>query len=179
MNNRHKENTRTIHTKKHEDSKIWPSSVYSKQLEVLKGAIGKTIYFVELRQSEINLGIRITDTPYTLLDVIDFLKPDPVKGLAPHMIILDDGRGINLGRLARISLNTAFSPIASDILYQDAFLLKNLLYQERQLSNEFITTRSKAVLKMMLGKADLNQISEQEYSALSDLLHTDNKQLQH
>lgn len=178
MKKRHKEITRRIHTKRHNYGKIWPSPAYRKQLETLKSAIGKKIYFVELRQTDINMGIRITDTAYELLDVIDFRKPDPVKGLAPHMIILDDGQGINLGRIARISLNTAFSPVASDILYQDTFLVDNLLYQERQLSNDYITARSKAVLEMMLGKANLNQISEQEYSPLSPTDNT-NKHLPH
>jgi len=178
MNNRHKEIIQTIHKQENDSGRFWPSLAYSKQLEALKSAIGKKIYFVELKQSEINLGIRITDTAYELLDVIDFLQPDPIKGLAPHMIILDDGQGINLGRIARISLNTAFSPLASDILYQDTFLVDNLLYQERQLSNDFITARSKAVLEMILEQPpNLNQISEQEYSHLSPTDST-NKHLQ-
>ena len=30
---------------------------------------------------------------------MDFPRPDPVRGLAPHLILLDDGRGVNLGRI--------------------------------------------------------------------------------
>lgn len=158
MNNQHKEITRTNHKQVNDSGRLWPSPAYSKQIEALKRAIGKKIYFVELKQTDINMGIRITDTAYELVDVLDFPRPDPEKGLAPHMIILDDGRGINLGRLARISFHTAFDPAISNVLYQDNFLLESLLYQERRLSDAFISARSKEVLKMMPGKPDLIQM---------------------
>jgi hypothetical protein len=82
---------------------LWPSPDYARQVEQLRCALGETIYLAELEPGATQLGIRLADRPYVLLGVIDFPRPDPTKGLAPHLILLDDGRGVNLGRIARIA----------------------------------------------------------------------------
>ncbi len=141
---------------------LWPSASYTRQIAALKAAVGKKIYLVELKPSDINLGIRLSNTPHELLAVIDFPRPDPNQGLAPHLLLLDDGRGVNLGRIARISLNTPFSPSAPDILYQNASLMDTLLLRDRQLSKAFIGARSQALLGRLLGKPALQQVAQQE-----------------
>ena len=89
---------------------------------------------------------------YDLLDVIDFPRPEPANGIAPHMIILGDGRGINLGQIARVSVNNAFNPSDSDILYRDSFLMVEFLLHVRHLSKASIAACSKALLGDILGK---------------------------
>lgn len=150
------ERTNEIHQTAHEEyteGRLWPSPVYTQQVESLKNAIGKKIYLVELKPSEINMGIRLSDTAYELLDVIDCPRPDPARGLAPHLILLDDGRGINLGRIARITMDTPFNPPDANILYQDNFLMQRLLLRERRLSKASIAATSRALLGRILGKA--------------------------
>ncbi len=133
--------------------RLWPSPVYTQQVESLRNAIGKKVYIVELKPSEINMGIRLSDTAYELLDVIDYPRPDPAGGLAPHLILLDDGRGINLGRIARITVQSPFNPPDAHILYQDNFLMQRLLLRERSLSKASIAATSRALLGRILGKA--------------------------
>lgn len=132
---------------------LWPSPHYTRQVERLRAAVGKTVYIAELDASEVQLGVRITDKPYVLLGVVDFPRPDPVRGLAPHCILLDDGRGVNLGRIARLSVGHAFGPAPAEILFQDREVLQTLLFQERRLSPELIAQRSKALLGRVLGEA--------------------------
>lgn len=135
---------------------LWPSPAYSRQIERLRAAIGETIYLVELNDSAVQLGVRLIATPFVLLALIDFPRPDPSRGLAPHLVLLDDGRGVNLGRIARISRHRAFSPQSADILYQDGAAHRHLLFGERRLSRDFIAHRSQAVLGQVLGRvADL------------------------
>lgn len=85
------------------------------------------------------MGIRLSDSAYELLGVVNFSRPDPVRRIAPHLIVLDDGRGIDMGRIARITVNTPFSPPPSDIIYQDSLLPHN----QRNYSELFSETRSK------------------------------------
>lgn len=68
------------------------------------------------------------------------------------MIILDDGRGINLGRIARITINNAFNPSDSDTLYRDSLLMDEFLLRERHLSKASIAAYSKSLLGELLGK---------------------------
>ena len=130
---------------------LWPSPDYHRQVERLRAAVGEIIYLVELTATEVQLGIRLTGQPYCLLGVIDFPRPDPAKGLAAHLILLDDGRGLNLGRIARITCNRPFSPAPSDILFQDERAVQDLLFRDRQLSAGFIAQRSRALLGELLG----------------------------
>ncbi len=124
---------------------LWPSEEYGRYVQSLKAAIGQQIYIVE-----INMGI--TSTAFELLAVLDFPKPNPERGIFPHFILLDDGRGINLGSITRISLNTPFNPPAEKILYQHDTLLKFLFSDERRLNKEHISAISKSLLKEILGK---------------------------
>jgi len=158
--------------------RLWPSPAYTRQIEALNTAIGEKIFLVELKPGDVNLGIRISDTPYELLGVVSFPKPDPESGLFPHLILLDDGRGINLGRIARITVNAPFSPAKTDILYQDGFLMESLLLRNRRLSKASIAARSKALLGRILGKPALKQINQSNPAAHSSVgTPTDDKRL--
>lgn len=137
---------------------LWPSAVYNRHVKRLRAAIGQNIYLVELLASDTHLAVRQTGTPYVLLDVLDFPRPDPARGLAPHLILLDDGRGINLGRLVRISLDRAFGPSPKQILYQDRALQKRLLLGKRRLSRRFIARSSRLALGQLLGKTGLPEV---------------------
>ena len=129
---------------------LWPSPAYNRQIEQLRAAIGETIFLTELSDSPVQLGIRLTATPYVLLGLIDFPRPDPTRGLAPHLLMLDDGRGVNLGRIARVS-RRPFAPQQAELLYQDRAAEQNLLFAERRLSREFLGVRSRVALGECLG----------------------------
>lgn len=130
---------------------LWPNENYRAQVERLRGAVGQTIYLIELDASATQLGAAITGTAYILLDVLKFPRPDPSRGIAPHLLLLDDGRGVNLGRIARVS-RKPFAPETSDILYQDAAIADNLLFAERRLSKALIAERSRQALARLLSK---------------------------
>ncbi len=147
--------------------RLWPSPAYTQQIEGLRNTIGKTIYLVELKPGEINMGIHLSDTAYELLDVIDYPRPDPTRGLAPHLIVLDDGRGINLGRIARITVQSPFNPPDANILYQDNFLMQRLLLREQRLSKASIAATSRALLGRILGKA-VGESTQGGRKAISD-----------
>jgi hypothetical protein len=132
---------------------LWPSADYARQLGALRAAVGRTVYLIELAATPIHLGIRQTGQPHVLVDVIDFPRPDPARGLAPHMIVLDDGRGINLGQLLRISLERPFDPSPAQVLYQDDELRQQLLLRERRLSRRFIAQRARLLLGQVLGRS--------------------------
>ena len=105
-----------------------------------------------MRSSEINLSVTIENRAFELLDVIDFPRPNPARGLFPHLLLLDDGRGINMGQIARVSFGRPFQPEQADILYQDANLLQTLLYCERSLSREKVEAVSRQALGEMLAR---------------------------
>jgi hypothetical protein len=73
--------------------------------------------------------------------------------LAPHLILLDDGRGVNLGRIARIS-RRPFQPAAEDVLYLDRRAHRTLLFADRRLSKAFIAERAHAALGQVLGYSE-------------------------
>jgi len=131
---------------------LWPSQDYMRQVASLRNSIGQKIFLVEFKKTRTNLGVRYPEQAFELLDVTRFPKPDPANGIAPHMIILSDGRGVNLGRVARITLNKPFSPSAEDILYRDSFLMDDFLLRDRLLSKESIAACSKALLGEILGE---------------------------
>jgi hypothetical protein len=131
---------------------LWPSQDYMRQVASLRNAIGQKIFLVEFKKTRSNLGVRYPDQAFELLDVIRFPKPDPANGIAPHMILLSDGRGVNLGRIARVTINKPFSPSAADTLYRDSFLMDDFLLHERRLSKESIAACSKALLGEILGE---------------------------
>jgi hypothetical protein len=131
---------------------LWPSPEYADQVERLRAAVGETVYLAEIEPTEVQLGVRLTDTPYVLLGVVDFPRPDPTRGLAPHLILLDDGRGVNLGRIARISRDRPFGPSPEQVLFQDRRSVQAFLTRERQLSTELIAERSRQLLGQFLAE---------------------------
>ncbi|MGV6858110.1 MAG: hypothetical protein ACWA5X_03965 [bacterium] len=131
----------------HATARLWPSRHYEQQVAALKQAIGQTVYLVELKAGDIHLAVELCDKPATLLDVIDFPAPSTEKGLAPHMLILDDGRGINLARVARVSTGSAFNPPPEHTLYRDEALMQATLLRDRRLSHASIAATSRAVLR--------------------------------
>lgn len=131
---------------------LWPSPEYAEQMERLRAAVGETVYLAEIEATEVQLGVRLTDKPYVLLGVLDFPRPDPSRGLAPHLVLLDDGRGVNLGRIARISRDRPFGPEPTQVLFHDRRSVQALLTRERQLSTELIAQRSRQLLGEILGE---------------------------
>jgi hypothetical protein len=129
---------------------LWPSADYHRQVETLRTAIGETIYLVEVVESTIQLSVHLGGTPYVLLGLVDFPRPDPARGLAPHLILLDDGRGLNLGRIARIS-RRPFDPAPDDLLYLDHATSQHLLFSERRLSSDFLARHTRLALAHCLG----------------------------
>lgn len=129
---------------------LWPSPQYFRYLERLKQAIGSPVFIAEINITTINLGVKLSDTPLTLLAIVDFPKPDPQKQLYPHLLIFEDGRGINLGHLARISLR-AFNPAPDDLLYANHSFNQEVLFAPRTLSRESIRATSTALLAEIFG----------------------------
>ncbi|MBK1673598.1 hypothetical protein CKO35_09820 [Ectothiorhodospira shaposhnikovii] len=132
---------------------LWPPSEYHAQIERLRAAIGDAIYLVELVPSPMQLGVRVHGAPRILLDVMDFPRPDPARGLNPHFILLDDGRGINLGRIARIS-RRPFDPAPKDLLYLGGRVQQQRLFGPRRLSRAFIHHQTRLALGRLLGHPD-------------------------
>ena len=131
---------------------LWPSDEYQQYIARLRQAIGKAVYLAEIDIADTQASARLSDRPLELLAVVDFPRPDPAKRLYPHLIVLEDGRGINLGRLARISINTPFAPPEQDILYLERQLMESELFHAQRFSVERMAQTSKALLGGMLAK---------------------------
>jgi len=142
------------------EGSLWPSDEYDNQITQLRRNIGKPIYIVEIKITDINLAVVMQGRAVILLDVIAFPASDPERRLYPHMLLLNDGRGLNLGRVARITMGRAFDPDPEDIVYQEHQLLKRLLFNERRLSDETVSRVSKLQLARVLG-SQVKQISEE------------------
>ncbi|MDH5571408.1 MAG: hypothetical protein OEY89_06555 [Gammaproteobacteria bacterium] len=138
---------------------IWPSIEYNNQVAQLRQCAGQQIYLLEVNLSEIYITLTHIGRSLTLLDVIDFPNPDPEKYLYPHMLITDDGRGINLGRVARVSLNQPFMPEEKDIVYQEPFLLQRLAYCDRSISKRSICLTSKIQLGKIIERRENELVS--------------------
>lgn len=137
---------------------LWPSADYDRQLAGVREAIGRTVYMVRLEFSDINLAVTVENKPVTLLDVVNFPAPDPARRLYPHMLILSDGRGINLGHVARLSHEQAFNPKPAQIVYQQDALLQGWLFRERRLSPHTIRHTSQVQLARILGRVEPRQL---------------------
>ncbi|MEW6330606.1 MAG: hypothetical protein AB1560_04005 [Pseudomonadota bacterium] len=133
-------------------STVWPPRGYTRQVARLRRAIGQPVFIVELTFNGLAIGAVYHSEPRVLLDVAAFPRPDPSTGLYPHMLVLDDGRGINLGRVARVSLNHAFDPAAAELLYSDRALQRKLLYAPQRLSSRRIARVAREQLRRLLGK---------------------------
>lgn len=131
---------------------LWPFEDYAQQVERLRGAVGERIFLVEVELSAIQASAVLSDHGRELLAVIDFPRPDPGRRIFPHLLLLDDGRGLNLGRIARVSRNTPFAPEPHDLLFQERFLLDRMLFAESRLTRERIAENSKRLLAELLGR---------------------------
>jgi len=168
--------------KNNQHQAIWPSENYLHQIKKLTALIGEDIFLIELRPSYSNMAIRHTDKKYKLLAVIDFPAPDPESGLYPQNILLDDGRGINLGRIARISTDTAFGPSKEQIVFEDNFYLNKLLSAQHRVSKKSIAATSKKLLGEILGgqassRVTINPRHNHTFHSTKDL--TDKKIIKH
>lgn len=130
---------------------LWPTHNYYQQVEQLRTAIGKPLYLVEINTTDINAGVKFPNKPLTLLGITDFPRPDPYQQLCPHLLILEDGRGVNLGRIARITLNTAYSPVPGDVLFTNQEFMENVLLAPRSLSHASVAATSRALLAQLFG----------------------------
>lgn len=136
-----------------EDAGLWPEAAYRRQVERLRQALGSWVYVVEVSLSRTHAGVSVEDQMVELLDVVSFPRPDPARRLYPHTVLLGDGRGLNLGRVARISVNRAFAPSPQDVLYQEPFLVQELLHGPRRLTRERVQRVTRVALAQLLGEA--------------------------
>ncbi|WP_020560214.1 hypothetical protein [Thiofilum flexile] len=134
-----------------EYDELWSPRDYYLAIERLKAVIGQAIYVVEIAAGEINAGVKFSDQPLILLAVIDYPEPDPYRQLCPHMLILNDGRGVNVGRIARVSINTPFQPQGEDLLFTQQEFVQQFLFAPRSLSRESIQQTSTLILQQMFG----------------------------
>lgn len=131
---------------------VWPSRSYARQVATLQRRIGQPIYIVELTFNGLAVGAVCHGEPRVLLDIVAFARPDPSNHLYPHMLVLDDGRGINLGRIARVTVNRAFTPDKTDVLYGDRALQNQFLYRAQRLTPRHIARVARQQLRTLLGK---------------------------
>ena len=131
---------------------VWPSRSYARQVATLQRRIGQPIYIVELTFNGLAVGAVFHGEPRVLLDVVAFPRPDPSNHLYPHMLVLDDGRGINLGRIARVTVNHAFAPDKTDVLYGNHALQHRFLYRAQRLTPRHIARIARQQLRVLLAK---------------------------
>lgn len=134
------------------DEELWPSAAYHQQVAQLRGMIGQPLYVVEIDSTEINAGVHFSGKPLVLLAIVDFPKPDPYRQLCPHLLVLEDGRGVNLGRVARISRHSAFAPANDDIVFVNQEFVEKVLFAPRSLSRALVAETTRLMLGEMLGK---------------------------
>ncbi|MEJ2653775.1 MAG: hypothetical protein P8Z69_00405 [Acidihalobacter sp.] len=127
---------------------LWPSDEYDEQLSRLRSAVGQSVYLVEARFDAQHVSARMSGTPYELLAIIDFPRPDPAHHLYPHMLLLDDGRGVNLGRILRVSRDRPYAPSAETCLFENRALRSRILPSRRRLS----VTLIRHIAKHQLGE---------------------------
>ena len=112
--------------------------------------LDKPVYIIPLHQNQNSLTFSITGKSIVLVAIIDYPNPDPENHMYPHMLVFNDGTGINLGRLLQVSINRPFNPGKEDIIYKDKNLQKSLMFRERQLNEESIRLTSKIGLSELL-----------------------------
>ncbi|OBS10256.1 hypothetical protein [Acidihalobacter prosperus] len=135
-----------------EDVLLWPAAAYDRQVARLRDAVGHPIYLLEARFDTPLPSASASGRAYELLGVIDFPRPDPARRLFPHLLLLDDGRGLNLGRIMRVSIDRAYSPDAEQCLFVDEALMRLILPSQRRLSRGFIREASHMQLAELLGQ---------------------------
>jgi hypothetical protein len=131
---------------------VWPSRSYARQVATLQHRVGQPIYIVELTFNGLAVGAVFHGEPRVLLDVVAFPRPDPSNHVYPHMLVLDDGRGINLGRVARVTSSRAFAPDKTDVLYGNRALQHRFLYRAQRLTPRHIARIARQQLRVLLGR---------------------------
>lgn len=131
---------------------LWPTAVYQQQVATLRTWVGQMVYVVEIAAVEAGGGVHFPGQAVELLAVVDFPKPDPYRQLCPHLLVLGDGRGVNLGRVVRVTRNSAFSPAEADVGYCNQAFMDDVLFAPRRLSRGLLAATTRAALGVMLGK---------------------------
>lgn len=139
---------RQLRAANEEGCALWPSAEYDRQLARLREALGESVYLVEARFDAQHASARMSGTPYELLAIVDFPRPDPARHLYPHVLLLDDGRGINLGRILRVSRDRPYAPSPEACLFENRALSERILPSRRSLSDALI----RRVAKRQLGE---------------------------
>ena len=127
---------------------LWPSAEYDRQLARLRDAVGEYVYLVEARFEAQHVSARMSGSPRVLLAIVDFPCPDPARHLYPHVLLLDDGRGVNLGRILRISRDRPYAPAPEACLFENRALALRILPHRRTLSGTLI----RSVARRQLGE---------------------------
>lgn len=136
------------------DEALWPSLEYERQIARLRAAVGCRVYLLEAHLDAAVPTVTSSGKAYELLGVVDYPKPDPARRLFPHLLLLDDGRGVNLGRVLRVSVDQAYAPDPEHCLFSDAALERRLLPAQRALSRDLIREVSRTQLGELLGRTD-------------------------
>ena len=139
------------------EGKLWPPNSYFEQLKNLYNMLDKPVYIIPLHQNQKSLTFSITGKAIVLVAIIDYPVPDPENHIYPHMLVFNDGTGINLGRILQVSINRPFNPGKEDIIYEDKKMQNSLMYKERQLNEESIHLASRAGLSELLSIAHNNK----------------------
>ena len=141
------------------NGQLWPTEKYYQQLEQLHKIVNQAVYIIPLHQSQTSLTFSISSKPVNLIAIVDYPLPDPENHIYPHMLIFDDGMGLNLGRILQVSINTAFNPDKEDIIYCDNKMQQTLMFSERRLNKESIRLASQYGLAEVLGLSqnDINK----------------------
>ena len=142
------------------NGQLWPTEKYYQQLEQLHKIVNQAVYIIPLHQSQTSLTFSISSKPVNLIAIVDYPLPDPENHIYPHMLIFDDGTGLNLGRILQVSINTAFNPDKEDIIYCDNKMQQTLMFSERRLNKESIRLASQYGLAEVLGLSqnDINKV---------------------
>lgn len=141
-------------TESDQNNSLWPDQHYYEKIKKLRSLIGQEIYLIEAVITDINASVHHTSKAYTLLAIVDYPQPDHKTGLLPHNIIIDDGRGINMGRIIQISTGSAFNPVNENIIFDNLQLLDEIYPDWKRLGNYSLENRSRQLLAGMLGKPD-------------------------
>ncbi len=133
--------------------KLWPPDSYYKQLKNLYKMLNKPVYIIPLQQNQNSLTFSISGQAIILIAIVDYPSPDPENHFFPHMLVFNDGTGINLGRILRVTINHPFNPDKEDIIYEDKKVQNSLMFRARQLNEESIHLTSRIALSELLNIA--------------------------
>ncbi|MEJ2479073.1 MAG: hypothetical protein P8Y78_02640 [Acidihalobacter sp.] len=100
--------------------------------------MGESVYLVEARFNAQHLSAHFSGAAQELLAIVDFPRPDPARHLYPHVLLLDDGRGVNLGRILRVSRDSPYAPSPEARVFENRALYENILPSRRSLNATLI-----------------------------------------